>query len=165
MTWESYWAWVWLLIETHIGVVCASAPSLKLFFKKLLQVSTMTGGSWLRRTGKSTDAEASFGNTDVPLTQRTQKSEKSYVGKTGWWETTIGEQTVDFDDQEFQETKTLPATSDFGNASDQDERPLHPTSPTLWEESSRKYSPKESDFHVPRRATADEGRGTFYIDK
>jgi len=167
MTWESYWAWVWLICETHIGVICASAPALKLLFKKVLQVSTVNG-SFFRRTVK-TDNEATAGNnTGVPLTNRTAKSEKSYVGKTRWWETTVdvNEQTVDFDDPEFQEAKaSIPAASDYGNVSDQDERPLHPTSPTLWDESSRKFSPRESDFHFPRKVAAWEGRKTFYIDE
>jgi len=167
MTWESYWAWVWLIVETHIGVICASAPALKLLFKKVLQVSTING-SFFKRTIK-TDHEASAGNdTDIAMTNRTAKTERSYVGKTGWWETTIDvERTVDFDDTEFREAKTsLPATSDCGNVSDQDERPLHPASPTLWEESSRKFSPRESDFHFPRKvAPAEEGQKTFYIDE
>jgi hypothetical protein len=167
MTWESYWAWVWLIVETHIGVICASAPALKLLFKKVLQVST-TNGSFFRKTVK-TDQEATAGNdTDVAMTNRSAKTERSYVGKTGWWETTIDvERTVDFDDTEFREAKaSLPATSDCGNVSDHDERPLHPTSPTLWEESSRKFSPRDSDFHFPRKvAHTEEGQKTFYIDE
>jgi hypothetical protein len=167
MTWESYWAWVWLVIETHIGVICASAPALKLLFKKVLLVSTING-SFFKRTIK-TDHEATAGNnTDVPLTNMTNQTEKWYVGKTGWWETTVdvNDRTVDFDDQEFQETKTsLPTTSDYGNVSGQDERPLHPTSPTLWDESWRRFSPRESDFHFPRKVAADEAQKTFYIDK
>jgi hypothetical protein len=172
MTWESYWAWVWLITETHVGVICASAPALKLLFKRVLQVSTING-SFFRRTVK-TDHEATAGNnTGIALTNRTAKTEKSYVGKTGWWETTIDvERTVDFDDAELGETKTsLPATSDYGNVSDQDERPLRPasphaTSPTLWDESSRKFSPRESDFHFPRKvAASEEGQKTFYIDE
>jgi hypothetical protein len=164
MTWESYWAWVWLICETHIGVICASAPALKLLFKKVLQVSTING-SIFKRTIK-TDHEATAGNnTDIALTNHTAKTEKSYVGKTGWWETTIDvERTVDFDDAELTKT-SLPATSDCGNVSDQDERPLRPTSPTLWDESSRKFSPRESDFHFPRKVAATEGQKTFYIDE
>lgn len=33
MTWESYWAWVWLVAEANFAVICASAPALKTFFQ------------------------------------------------------------------------------------------------------------------------------------
>jgi hypothetical protein len=36
MTWESYWAWIWLSIEANVAVMCASAPALKVYFKTFL---------------------------------------------------------------------------------------------------------------------------------
>ncbi|TID23700.1 hypothetical protein E2P81_ATG03270 [Venturia nashicola] len=47
MTWESHPAWLWLSIEAHLAVVCASAPALKTFFKHTLKDYTR---------GKSSDA-------------------------------------------------------------------------------------------------------------
>ncbi|KAE9970252.1 hypothetical protein EG327_010349 [Venturia inaequalis] len=37
MTWQSQQAWLWLSIEAHLAVVCASAPALKTFFKHSLK--------------------------------------------------------------------------------------------------------------------------------
>jgi len=36
MTWESYWAWIWFVVEAHSAVICASAPALYSFFKQTL---------------------------------------------------------------------------------------------------------------------------------
>lgn len=49
MTWESQPAWLWLSIEAHLAVVCASAPALKTFFKHTLKDYTYG----FRRSGKS----------------------------------------------------------------------------------------------------------------
>jgi hypothetical protein len=34
MTWGSYPAWILLAIEAHVGVICASAPALEVYFKR-----------------------------------------------------------------------------------------------------------------------------------
>ena len=64
MTWESQPAWMWLAIETHVAVICASAPALKIFFKNNMEGSSR--GYGLRYTSynksgmsNSTDTEAS----------------------------------------------------------------------------------------------------------
>jgi hypothetical protein len=41
MTWESYRGWIWFAIESHLAVICASAPALKIFFKHTLKVSSL----------------------------------------------------------------------------------------------------------------------------
>lgn len=41
MTWESYWAWVWLVVEANFAVICASAPALKTFFKHTFEGMTL----------------------------------------------------------------------------------------------------------------------------
>jgi hypothetical protein len=43
MTWESYPAWIWFAVESHMAVICASIPALNVYFKKLLSMATVTG--------------------------------------------------------------------------------------------------------------------------
>ncbi|QDS77437.1 hypothetical protein FKW77_006708 [Venturia effusa] len=63
MTWESYWAWVWLVAEANFAVICASAPALKTFFQHTFEGVTMPtcghkrsysdiegSGPWLEKT-------------------------------------------------------------------------------------------------------------------
>lgn len=50
VTWAAYHAWVWTAVEAHLAIICASAPALKVFFKKYLQVSSF--GSGFRSTMK-----------------------------------------------------------------------------------------------------------------
>ncbi|GME23723.1 Integral membrane protein [Neofusicoccum parvum] len=35
-TWEAFPVWSWTLVETHFAIMCASAPALKLFFRRML---------------------------------------------------------------------------------------------------------------------------------
>jgi hypothetical protein len=41
MTWHSYQAWIWFAIESHLAVICASAPALKIIAKR-----TFGGSNW-----------------------------------------------------------------------------------------------------------------------
>jgi hypothetical protein len=41
MTWGSYRGWIWFALESHLAVICASAPALKIFFKHTLKVSSI----------------------------------------------------------------------------------------------------------------------------
>ncbi|KAL6707500.1 hypothetical protein ACN47E_004070 [Coniothyrium glycines] len=34
ITWYAYYGWVWTALEAQLGVVCASAPAIKVFFKR-----------------------------------------------------------------------------------------------------------------------------------
>jgi hypothetical protein len=36
-TWEAQPAWLWLIVEANLAVICASAPALKVFFKTTLE--------------------------------------------------------------------------------------------------------------------------------
>ncbi|OJD31431.1 uncharacterized protein BKCO1_4800058 [Diplodia corticola] len=36
-TWAAATVWSWTLVETHFAIICASAPALKLFFRRFLQ--------------------------------------------------------------------------------------------------------------------------------
>jgi hypothetical protein len=41
MTWDSYQAWIWFAVESHLAVICASAPALKIIAKH-----TFGGSNW-----------------------------------------------------------------------------------------------------------------------
>jgi hypothetical protein len=56
MTWHSYQAWIWFAIESHLAVICASAPALKVIAKR-----TLGGSNWNslhRPNGYPNSAEA-----------------------------------------------------------------------------------------------------------
>lgn len=42
-TWEALPVWCWTLVETHFAIICASAPALKLFFRRVLQPTSPDG--------------------------------------------------------------------------------------------------------------------------
>ncbi|KAF1914747.1 hypothetical protein BDU57DRAFT_453234 [Ampelomyces quisqualis] len=44
ITWHAYHGWIWTALEADIGVMCASAPALKVFFKRYFTSSTMSNG-------------------------------------------------------------------------------------------------------------------------
>lgn len=48
VTWIGYQIWLWTSIETSLGIVCASGPALKIFFRRYFNVSTI--GSGLKKT-------------------------------------------------------------------------------------------------------------------
>jgi len=48
VTWTGYQIWLWTSIETSLGIVCASGPALKIFFRRYFNISTI--GSGLRKT-------------------------------------------------------------------------------------------------------------------
>ncbi|KAF1811990.1 hypothetical protein P152DRAFT_514656 [Eremomyces bilateralis CBS 781.70] len=59
MTWESYPAWIWFAIESHLAVMCASAPALKVFFKDL-NVSNISA-SWRTPTKRQNGTDGRNG--------------------------------------------------------------------------------------------------------
>ncbi|KAF1950012.1 hypothetical protein CC80DRAFT_247354 [Byssothecium circinans] len=40
ISWYSYYGWIWTVIEADLGVVCASAPALKPFFRRYFKSTT-----------------------------------------------------------------------------------------------------------------------------
>jgi hypothetical protein len=89
MTWESQPAWMWLAIEAEIAIVCASAPSLRVFFKKLLdEITTKRSAS-------------SSGEDNFPSTGSYPKPErKSSTQKLGMWDVSLdSERGADYGDE------------------------------------------------------------------
>jgi hypothetical protein len=44
ITWIAYYGWVWTTLEAQLAVICASAPSLKVFFNRYLNQYTSRAG-------------------------------------------------------------------------------------------------------------------------
>ncbi|KAH7128806.1 hypothetical protein B0J11DRAFT_279797 [Dendryphion nanum] len=40
ITWIAYYGWIWTALEADLGVICASAPALKVFFRRYLNLSS-----------------------------------------------------------------------------------------------------------------------------
>lgn len=51
--WHASPVWTWTAVEAHMAIVCASAPALKLFFRKVLAVSGYSGHSSPPAYGRS----------------------------------------------------------------------------------------------------------------
>ncbi|OJD34100.1 uncharacterized protein BKCO1_25000126 [Diplodia corticola] len=74
-TWTATYIWSWTLVETHFSIICASAPALNIFFRRILQPTHASDsdashqrkaldnfGSCSNRSGR---AGPSHGNGDV----------------------------------------------------------------------------------------------------
>jgi hypothetical protein len=92
VTWAAQDAWVWTVVETHLAIICASAPALKVFFKQYFSVSALTGpltGSWSRtrrRTGatsEKTNQSISPGGTYGHASRAAGLSRKSTLATKG----------------------------------------------------------------------------------
>lgn len=44
ITWYAYYGWVWTVLEAQLGVVCASAPAIKVFFKRYFNIVSSRNG-------------------------------------------------------------------------------------------------------------------------
>jgi hypothetical protein len=82
MTWESQPAWMWLTIEAHVAVMCASAPALKIFFKHTILGSQTDSG--IRRSAYLKQARGQ----DISNPSSLEKASLSTrnIGKTSTWE-------------------------------------------------------------------------------
>ncbi|KAF2404042.1 hypothetical protein EJ06DRAFT_505542 [Trichodelitschia bisporula] len=95
MTWESWNGWTWLTIESHVALICASAPALKIFFKKLLEVTRSKSNaslpsSWRNKFGSKGTYSRSLNKTTekMELPWRGPEEPKSMVIVTGGMEET-----------------------------------------------------------------------------
>lgn len=73
ITWYAYQAWIWTALEADLGVICGSAPALKVIFRRYFNHSTDGSGSrsrktWFRRPKNVSKDHDSEDNIDiVPL--------------------------------------------------------------------------------------------------
>ncbi|CAI6336433.1 unnamed protein product [Periconia digitata] len=52
ITWYAYYGWVWTAIESDLGVICACAPAMKVFFLRYFQYTTQSGSKGTRNSTK-----------------------------------------------------------------------------------------------------------------
>lgn len=101
MTWASQPAWLWLSLETELAVVCASAPALKVFFKKAFQMTTSKS-----RSSSSKDKSNSTGRAPS----------RSSMHKLDQWDISVDtEHSGGLSDVEFT-TYDYGKSADFGSA-------------------------------------------------
>jgi hypothetical protein len=72
VTWAAWDAWTWTVVEAHMGIICASAPALKVFMKRYLTTFSITGSasrSWrkryTRKTGYSEQKPSAYGTAST----------------------------------------------------------------------------------------------------
>ena len=46
ITWYAWYGWIWTTLESHLAVICASAPALKGFFSRYFSPSTTHSGTY-----------------------------------------------------------------------------------------------------------------------
>jgi len=73
MTWGSYHGWIWFAIESHLAVICASAPALKIFFKQVLNVSSFASSFRSKTLGTAGDTLNSKGTGSTTLDRYREK--------------------------------------------------------------------------------------------
>lgn len=64
ITWYAYYGWIWTALEADLAVICASAPALKIFFRRYFNMSTSRSGYGHSGYGK---ASSGTGSTPAPL--------------------------------------------------------------------------------------------------
>ncbi|KAJ4364776.1 hypothetical protein N0V95_000724 [Ascochyta clinopodiicola] len=68
ITWYAYYGWIWTALEADLAVVCASAPALKMFFRRYFNMTT----------SRSDYAMSEFGSrkTPIPLLSKAEPRSK-----------------------------------------------------------------------------------------
>jgi hypothetical protein len=79
-TWIGWDNWLWSMLELHIGVMCANAPALKVFFKHFLQIENLT-----RRTKSRSHQNGSKPNSQQnTISSKSSKISKTFEKITSW---------------------------------------------------------------------------------
>lgn len=71
ITWIAYYGWIWTALEADLAVICASAPALKVFFRRYFSITTTRYG-YAKSTGDSR-------RTPVPLSSTAKSRGKGLV--------------------------------------------------------------------------------------
>lgn len=77
VTWVASDAWLWSLLELHIGSMCANAPALKIFFEKVLKVDRLTSWTRSRSRSQSYGSKKQNSSKDYGVSRRTGQTEGS----------------------------------------------------------------------------------------
>jgi hypothetical protein len=86
MTWASKPAYMWLAIEAELAVICASAPALKIYFKK-----SLGGNSYTYPAGQSTSFKKGSGGTAGGM-QSLGRGTVVGTGKQGLWDVSVDDE-------------------------------------------------------------------------
>ncbi|KAJ8116664.1 hypothetical protein OPT61_g1959 [Boeremia exigua] len=74
ITWYAYYGWIWTALEADLAVICASAPALKIFFRRYFSMTTTRSGytksNGSRAAMPSTAAKSSRGKGFVLSTSQ-----------------------------------------------------------------------------------------------
>ncbi|KAF1831661.1 hypothetical protein BDW02DRAFT_504756 [Decorospora gaudefroyi] len=78
ITWTAYYGWVWTTLEAQLAVICASAPALKVFFRRYFAQYTSRAGYTAPSSGYKTPGLSSFKSFKSPLhTHNSKRSQGS----------------------------------------------------------------------------------------
>lgn len=91
ITWYAYHGWVWTALEADFGVMCASAPALKVFFKRYFNLSNIT----------SAGSKSGTNQRSIPLSSRS----RGFGVASALSKQSRGDQSGVFDDAPFQGIK------------------------------------------------------------
>ena len=79
ITWTAYHGWVWTALEADFAVICASAPALKVFFRRYF--SSITSRT---ETSNKTPIEMSRARAIAPQVQSGTSTSIAQVGASNW---------------------------------------------------------------------------------
>ncbi|KAF2194653.1 hypothetical protein K469DRAFT_686649 [Zopfia rhizophila CBS 207.26] len=69
ITWYAFYGWIWTALEADLGVICASAPALKVFFRRYFNLSANRSGnsdSYGKRSARSDKASGKYPWSSLP---------------------------------------------------------------------------------------------------
>jgi hypothetical protein len=107
--WTVAWAWFWTGLEVHIATICASAPALKVFFKRYLNIATSVseiGGTSGSNWGHKRTATGNSGTVDtqktslprhIPLSPAIQKEKGAQGSRASCSDLELGQIEVHHD--------------------------------------------------------------------
>lgn len=61
ITWIAFYGWIWTALEADLAVICASAPALKVFFRRYFNLSANRSGNSSNSNGIKTPTFGSWG--------------------------------------------------------------------------------------------------------
>lgn len=93
MTWGSYQGWIWLAVESHLAVICASAPALKIIAK-----ITFGGSGWNSLQDRSERQKHGYSATSNTNSSAVRKPDQA-KGKAVTTKSSTDFQRQDSDDE------------------------------------------------------------------
>jgi hypothetical protein len=82
VSWQLWEVWNWMLLELHIGVICANAPALKVFVKRYLKIKTKSSPTSEAKYSQEKSSQAKSSQTRSMA--RSDPSGKSKSKMAAW---------------------------------------------------------------------------------